>query len=189
MQIDFIHKSCYSETLGAKSLSSSKIHEKTGRFSYNSFAPKSSAEFIETQLFCDLKLCLVQDCDSKIIEKEEDCPAEDLESLKFSPTGLWILKFIPWIFFLVCSTILQYFPRNKDFFSILYFLIRNWHKCEKSGSFDSGQTSQIELASSNKIPVCKRGRRKFQLFCFFVNAAKDDAFQKIFVAEFHQCLR
>ena len=87
MQIDFIHKSCYSETLGAKSLSSSKIHEKTGRFSYNSFAPKSSAEFIETQLFCDLKLCLAQDCDSKIIEKEEDCPAEHLESLKFSPTG------------------------------------------------------------------------------------------------------
>ena len=55
MQIDFIHKTCFSETLGAKILSPSKIHEQSGRFSYHSFAPKDSAEFIETQLFCDLK--------------------------------------------------------------------------------------------------------------------------------------
>ena len=88
VEIDFIRETCFSKTLGAKLISPSKIHEKDGKFSFQSFASEPTKKFVESRVICDLKLCLTDFCASNVIEKIENCPAGEWSSLNFSPYGV-----------------------------------------------------------------------------------------------------
>ena len=86
--IDFIRKTCFSKTIGAKLISPSKIHTKDGKFSFRSFASEPTKKFVESRVICDLKLCLTESCASIVIKKIENCPAGEWTSLNFSPYGV-----------------------------------------------------------------------------------------------------
>ena len=88
MDIDFIRKTCYSETLGAKMLSPSKLHATVGKFSFLSFAPEPTKKHVETRVICDLRLCLASNCQGEIVENVGNCPAGKWESMHFSPYGI-----------------------------------------------------------------------------------------------------